>query len=125
MRSPMKTRTLGRTGPTVSALGLGAMGMSDFYGPADRTESLATLKAALDEGITLVDTGDFYGSGHNELLVAEALRGRRRDDVVISVKVGALRDPPGKFTGVDGRPVAFRTFGAYSLKRLDTDHLGI
>ncbi len=125
MRTPLKTRTLGRTGPTASALGLGAMGMSDFYGPADRSESIATLKAALDEDITLVDTGDFYGSGHNELLVAEALRGRRRDDVVISVKFGALRDPQGNFTGVDLRPVAIRNFLAYSLKRLDTDHIDI
>jgi aryl-alcohol dehydrogenase-like predicted oxidoreductase len=124
MRTPPK-RTLGRTGPTVSALGLGAMGMSDFYGPADREESIATLKAALDAGITLVDTGDFYGSGHNELLVAEALRDRRRDDVMISVKFGALRDPQGNFTGLDLRPVAIRNFLAYSLKRLNTDHIDI
>src|SRR5215470_3264690 len=123
--TPLKTRRLGRTGPPVSALGLGAMGMSDFYGPADREESLATLNAALDEGITLIDTGDFYGSGHNELLVGEALRGRRRDDVVISVKFGALRDPQGNFTGVDLRPVAIRNFLAYSLKRLNTDHIDV
>jgi len=123
--TPLKTRKLGRTGPTVSALGLGAMGMSDFYGPADREESLATLNAALDEGITLIDTGDFYGSGHNELLVGEVLRGRRRDDVVISVKFGALRDPQGNFTGVDLRPVAIRNFLAYSLKRLNTDHIDV
>jgi len=101
MRTALKTRTLGNNGPTVSALGLGAMGMSDFYGPADRVESVATLKAALDEGITLLDTGDFYGSGHNEILVGEAIRGRRRDEVVISVKFGALRDPQGNFTGGD------------------------
>jgi aryl-alcohol dehydrogenase-like predicted oxidoreductase len=123
MRSALKARTLGKSGPTVSALGLGAMGMSDFYGPADRTESIATLKTALDEGITLIDTGDFYGSGHNELLVAEALR--RRDDVVLSVKFGALRDPRGAFIGVDLRPAAIRNFLAYSLKRLDTDHIDI
>jgi aryl-alcohol dehydrogenase-like predicted oxidoreductase len=121
----MKTRTLGKTGPKVSALGLGAMGMSDFYGPADREESIATLNAALDEGITLIDTGDFYGSGHNEILVGEVLRGRRRDDVVISVKFGALRDPKGNFTGVDLRPVAIRNFLAYSLKRLNTDHIDV
>src|SRR5215470_19339347 len=125
MSTPLKTRTLGKTGPTVSALGLGAMGMSDFYGPADRDESLATLNAALEEGITLIDTGDFYGSGHNELLVAEALRGHRRDDVVISVKFGALRDPQGNFTGVDLRPLAIRNFLAYSLKRLNTNHIDV
>ena len=125
MRSALKTRTLGKNGPTVSALGLGAMGMSDFYGPADREESVATLKAALDEGITLIDTGDFYGSGHNEILVGEAIRGRRRDEVVISVKFGALRDPQGNFTGVDLRPVAIRNFLAYSLKRLNTDYIDV
>ena len=125
MRTALKTRTLGNNGPTVSALGLGAMGMSDFYGPADRVESVATLKAALDEGITLLDTGDFYGSGHNEILVGEAIRGRRRDEVVISVKFGALRDPQGNFTGVDLRPVAIRNFLAYSLKRLNTDYIDV
>jgi len=125
MRSALKTRTLGKNGPTVSALGLGAMGMSDFYGPADHVESIATLKAALDEGITLLDTGDFYGSGHNEILVGEAIRGRRRDEVVISVKFGALRDPQGNFTGVDLRPVAIRNFLAYSLKRLNTDYIDV
>jgi len=125
MSTPLKTRTLGKTGPTVSALGLGAMGMSDFYGPADREESVATLKAALDEGITLIDTGDFYGSGHNEILVGEAIRGCRRDEVVISVKFGALRDPQGNFTGVDLRPVAIRNFLAYSLKRLNTDYIDV
>ena len=125
MRTAQKTRTLGKNGPTVSALGLGAMGMSDFYGPADREESVATLKAALDEGITLIDTGDFYGSGHNEILVGEAIRGCRRDEVVISVKFGALRDPQGNFTGVDLRPVAIRNFLAYSLKRLNTDYIDV
>jgi len=125
MRTALKTRTLGKNGPTVSALGLGAMGMSDFYGPADHVESIATLKAALDEGITLLDTGDFYGSGHNEILVGEAIRGRRRDEVVISVKFGALRDPQGNFTGVDLRPVAIRNFLAYSLKRLNTDYIDV
>ena len=125
MRTALKTRTLGNNGPTVSALGLGAMGMSDFYGPADREESIATVKAALDEGITLIDTGDFYGSGHNEILVGEAIRGRRRDQVVISVKFGALRDPQGNFTGLDLRPVAIRNFLAYSLKRLNTDYIDV
>ena len=125
MRTALKTRTLGKNGPTVSALGLGAMGMSDFYGPANREESIATVKAALDEGITLIDTGDFYGSGHNEILVGEAIRGCRRDEVVISVKFGALRDPQGNFTGVDLRPVAIRNFLAYSLKRLNTDYIDV
>ncbi len=81
----MQMRRLGTTGPIVSELGLGAMGMSDFYGPADRSESIATLHAALDAGMTLVDTGDFYGMGHNEMLIGEALRGRKREDVVLSV----------------------------------------
>ncbi|HZJ55360.1 MAG TPA: aldo/keto reductase [Myxococcaceae bacterium] len=125
MRNALKTRTLGKSGPAVSALGLGAMGMSDFYGPADRAESVATLKAALDAGITLIDTGDFYGSGHNELLVGEALRGRRRDEVVVSVKFGALRDPRGGFIGYDLRPAAIKNFLSYSLKRLDTDRIDI
>src|SRR5437868_11859043 len=99
----MQTRKLGRTGPQVSQLGLGCMGMSDLYGPSDRAESLATIHAALDAGIDLLDTGDFYGMGHNELLIRDALQGRSRDKVVLSVKFGALRDPKGNWTGVDGR----------------------
>jgi pyridoxine 4-dehydrogenase len=121
----MKTRKLGRTGPEVSVLGLGCMGMSDFYGPADRGESIATIHAALDAGINLLDTGDFYGMGHNELLIAEALKGRARDKVVLSVKFGALRDPAGGFSGFDSRPAAIKNFLAYSLKRLDTDYIDI
>jgi aryl-alcohol dehydrogenase-like predicted oxidoreductase len=101
------------------------MGMSDLYGPADRSESIATIRAALDAGITLLDTGDFYGSGHNELLIRDALEGRRRDDVRISVKFGALRDPAGGWNGVDGRPAAVKSFLAATLQRLGTDHVDV
>jgi len=121
----MMSRQLGTHGPVVSTLGLGCMGMSDFYGPADRTESLATVRAALDAGITLLDTGDFYGMGHNELLLREALAGRRREDYLLSVKFGALRDPSGGWGGYDARPEAIRNFVAYSLKRLGTDYIDV
>ncbi|WP_405915074.1 aldo/keto reductase [Streptomyces sp. NBC_00728] len=121
----MRTRTLGTTGPAVSALGLGAMGMSGAYGAADRAESIATVHAALEAGVTLIDTGDFYGMGHNELLVAEALRGRNRDSYRLSVKFGMLRGPGPQFGGVDGRPEAVKNFLAYSLTRLGTDHIDI
>jgi aryl-alcohol dehydrogenase-like predicted oxidoreductase len=121
----MLTRTLGASGPRVSALGLGCMGMSDLYGPADRDESIATIHAALDAGITVLDTGDFYGLGHNEMLIRDALRGRDRDDVAISVKFGALRGPGGAWGGLDGRPVAVRNFLAYTLSRLDTGHVDV
>src|SRR5260221_10465063 len=102
----MDARKLGKNGPLLSPLGLGTMGMSDFYGPADESESIATIHAALDAGVTLLDTGDFYGIGHNELLIRDALRGRDRDRVVISVKFGALRDPAAGFAGIDARPAA-------------------
>lgn len=118
----MDTRTLG---PTVSALGLGAMGMSDAYGPTDRTESIATVHAALDAGITLVDTGDFYGNGHNEMLLREALRGRSRDSYYLSVKFGAMRSPDGRFGGVDCRPEAVKNFLNYSLQRLGVEYVDI
>ncbi|MEX5637160.1 aldo/keto reductase [Parafrankia sp. FMc2] len=121
----MRTRTLGSTGPAVGALGLGAMGMSGAYGTSDDAESIATVHAALDSGITLVDTGDFYGMGHNELLLREALRGRDRDSYVLSVKFGMLRGPGGGFGGMDGRPEAVRNFLAYSLTLLGTDHIDI
>jgi pyridoxine 4-dehydrogenase len=101
------------------------MGMSDFYGPADRSESVATLHAALDAGITLLDTGDFYGMGHNEMLIREALAGRNRDNLTISVKFGALRDPNNGFLGYDSRPAAIRNFVAYSLQRLGVDTIDI
>jgi aryl-alcohol dehydrogenase-like predicted oxidoreductase len=121
----MELRRLGSTGPSVSALGLGCMGMSGVYGPADRAESIATIHAALDAGITLVDTGDFYGMGHNELLLREALEGRPREDVVISVKFGALRDPAGAWGGVDARPQAVKNFLSYTLQRLGTDYVDV
>ncbi len=121
----MDERNLGTTGPRVSALGLGCMGMSDFYGPADETESIATIHAALDAGVTLLDTGDFYGMGHNEMLIREALRGRDRDRLLLSVKFGALRDPAGGWAGYDSRPAAIRNFLAYTLRRLGTDHVDI
>jgi aryl-alcohol dehydrogenase-like predicted oxidoreductase len=121
----MDQRQLGSTGPKVSAIGLGCMGMSDFYGPADRGESIATLHAALDAGITLLDTGDFYGMGHNEMLIREALAGKNRDNVQISVKFGAPRDPNRGFLGYDSRPAAIRNFVAYSLQRLGVDHIDI
>jgi len=118
-------RPLGKTGPLVSQFGLGAMGMSDLYGPADRGESIATVHAALDAGINLIDTGDFYGMGHNEMLLAEALKDRRREDAVISVKFGGMRGPDGAFLGFDGRPAAVKNSVAYSLKRLNTDYIDI
>ncbi|MEV6202353.1 aldo/keto reductase [Streptomyces sp. NPDC051771] len=124
----LPTRSLGTTGPAVSALGLGCMGMSALYGEADRAESIATLHAALEAGVTLLDTGDFYGMGHNELLIAEALRtapAGRREQALTSVKFGALRTVEGGFTGYDGRPAAVKNFAAYSLQRLGTDHIDV
>jgi aryl-alcohol dehydrogenase-like predicted oxidoreductase len=121
----MEQRKLGQSGPAVSAIGLGCMGMSDFYGPADRVESLATIAAALEHGITLLDTGDFYGMGHNELLISEALRDHGRDALTLSVKFGALRDPDMGWAGYDARPAAIGNFVAYSLHRLGTDYIDI
>jgi aryl-alcohol dehydrogenase-like predicted oxidoreductase len=122
----MKTTKLGRNGPTVSVLGLGCMGMSPgVYGPNDEAEGVATIRAALASGITLIDTGDFYGMGHNEMLIRRALEGVPRSNVVISVKFGALRDPAGVFGGNDSRPQAVKNFLAYSLRRLGTDYIDI
>jgi pyridoxine 4-dehydrogenase len=121
----MNKRKLGSSGPVVSMIGLGCMGMSDFYGPADRGESIATIHAALDAGITLLDTGDFYGMGHNEMLIREALTGRNHNDVQISVKFGALRAPDKKWLGYDSRPAAVWNFLSYSLQRLGVDHIDI
>jgi aryl-alcohol dehydrogenase-like predicted oxidoreductase len=123
----MRNRTLGTGGPTVSALGLGCMGMSARYGEAGETESAATIHAALDAGLSLLDIGDFYVMGGNELLVRDALRARpgSRDQAVISVKFGALRDAAGAWHGYDDRPAAVRTFLAHCLDRLGTDHIDI
>ncbi|MFI0910781.1 aldo/keto reductase [Streptomyces abikoensis] len=124
----MLHRTLGTTGPQVSALGLGCMGMSALYGDADRAESIATIHAALDAGVTLLDTGDFYGMGHNEMLIGEALHSApaaRREKALTSVKFGALRDPDGGWSGYDGRPAAVKNFAAYSLQRLGVDHIDV
>ncbi|MGW6545455.1 aldo/keto reductase [Streptomyces massasporeus] len=124
----MLTRPLGNTGPQVSALGLGCMGMSALYGEADRTESIATIHAALEAGVTLLDTGDFYAMGHNEMLIGEALRtapAARREQALVSVKFGALRGPDGSWLGYDGRPAAVKSFAAYSLQRLGVDHIDV
>lgn len=123
----MNERTLGAQGLRASAIGLGCMGMSDLYGTAatrDDATSIATIHAALDAGITLFNTGDFYGSGHNELLLGRALAGRR-ERALISVKFGALRTPSGGFAGIDGRPASVKNFAAYSLRRLGVDVIDI
>jgi aryl-alcohol dehydrogenase-like predicted oxidoreductase len=117
-------RQLGTAGPTVFPLALGCMGMSGMYGPADEGESIATIHAALDAGVSLLDTGDYYGAGHNELLIGRALRDRR-DKALISVKFGALRGPDGSWLGMDTRPAAVRNFVAYTLTRLGVDHIDI
>jgi aryl-alcohol dehydrogenase-like predicted oxidoreductase len=121
----MNTRQLGATGPQVSALGLGCMGMSGMYGPADRAEGIATIHDALAAGIDLLDTGDFYGMGHNELLIAEALRGRPREDYKLSVKFGAQRDPSGAWVGYDASPAAVKTALAHSLTRLGVEYVDV
>ena len=121
----METTTLGRGGPVVSRAGLGLMGMSGIYGQADDQESIATIHAALDAGITLLDTGDFYGMGHNELLLRHALRGIPRDSVFIQVKFGGQRDPSGAFIGHDASPAAVKNSLAYTLTRLGTDYVDL
>ena len=121
----MNTRHLGTTGPETSAIGLGLMGMSALYGPADEAESIATIHAALDAGVTLLDTGDFYGMGDNEMLLRSAVRGRPRSDYLVSVKFGAQRGPDGAWLGYDARPSAVKTWLAYSLRRLGTDYVDI
>jgi aryl-alcohol dehydrogenase-like predicted oxidoreductase len=125
MAHDMVTRRLGAAGPEVSPIGLGCLGMSDFYGPADERESITTIHAAIEAGVTLLDTGDYYGMGANELLIREALRGGARERVLISVKFGGMRDPSGAWLGVDTRPAAVRNFLSYTLRRLGTDHVDI
>lgn len=122
--SAIHPRKLGRTGPAVFPIALGCMGMSGMYGPADESESLATIHAAIDAGVTLIDTGDFYGMDHNEMLLGQALR-FVREQVLISVKFGAQRGPDGSWLGYDARPAAVKTALAYSLKRLGVDHIDI
>jgi aryl-alcohol dehydrogenase-like predicted oxidoreductase len=121
----VRARRLGADGPAVAALSLGCMGMSGVYGPADRTESIATIDAALDAGINLLDTGDFYGMGHNELLIAEATRGRPRGDYLLSVKFGAQRGPDGAWVGYDASPAAVKAALAHSLTRLGVEYVDI
>ncbi|MFJ4652919.1 aldo/keto reductase [Nocardia sp. NPDC088792] len=125
MTKNLSTVQLGKTGPVTARIGLGAMGMSGAYGDSDEATSLATIHAALDSGANLIDTGDFYGMGHNELLIGKALTGVKREDVLLSVKYGALRGPDNSFGGVDTRPAATKNFLAYSLQRLGTDYIDI
>ena len=121
----MQQVPLGRGGPLVSRAGLGLMAMSGVYGPADDTSSMLTIRSALDAGITLLDTGDFYGMGHNELLLHDALAGCDRERVFIAVKFGAQRDPAGAFVGYDARPAAVKTALAYTLTRLGTSYVDL
>ncbi len=118
------TRQLGASGPTVFPIGLGCMGMSGMYGHTNESESIATIHAALERGVTLLDTGDFYGMGHNEMLLGKALHGRR-DKALLSVKFGALRGPDGAWFGFDARPAAVKNFIGYSLNRLGVDYIDI
>lgn len=120
-----KRTKLGKTGPDVFPIGLGCMGMSGgVYGEADENESIATIHRAMERGVTLLDTGDFYGMGHNEMLIGRAIEGRR-DKVFLSVKFGAMRGPDNSWGGVDTRPAAVKNFLAYTLKRLKVDHIDI
>jgi len=126
--STIPSRKLGKNGPAVSAIGLGLMGMSGVYGQTDENESIATIHAALDAGINLLDTGDFYNMGHNEMLLGRALRqlgSAGRDKALLSVKFGAMRGPDGSWIGIDTRPAAVKNFLSYSLQRLGVDHVDI
>ncbi len=121
----MQTLLLGRNGPAVSEVGLGCMGMAGGYGPADDGESIATIHAALDAGVTFLDAGDFYGHGHTEMLLRDALKGGRRERAFVAIKFGAQRSPGGPFLGDDGRPSSVKNFLGYSLKRLGTDTIDL
>ncbi len=124
MTTATQRHKLGSTGPEVSSIALGCMGMSGMYGATDEAESLATIHAAIEAGVNLLDTGDFYGMGHNEMLLGRALR-FLREKVVLSVKFGAQRAPTGAWLGYDARPVAVKTALAYSLKRLGVEYIDI
>ncbi|GAA5074217.1 aldo/keto reductase [Lysobacter panacisoli] len=124
MNIPFPRRTLGRQGLTVSAIGLGCMGMSDFYGPSDEAENLAVLHHALDIGVNFLDTADMYGVGRNEALLSQVLK-TRRDEVVLATKFGNVRAPNGDFLGIDGRPEYVAAACDASLKRLGVDHIDL
>ncbi|MGD6962402.1 aldo/keto reductase [Fictibacillus phosphorivorans] len=121
----MRKVHIGKNNTEISAIGLGCMGMSDLYGKADRKESIATIHEALEKGVTLLDTGDFYGVGHNELLLNEALKGFKRENAFIAVKTGVLRSPDGGWIGMDNRPQAIKNALAYTLQRLGTDYIDL
>jgi aryl-alcohol dehydrogenase-like predicted oxidoreductase len=121
----MKTRSLGRTGITVSAIGLGCMGMSEYYGPSDDESSIALLRRAVDLGITLFDTADMYGVGHNEMLLAQAFRGALRDRVIIATKFANMRRIDGAYLGVNGKPEYVKSACEMSLKRLGVKHIDL
>jgi aryl-alcohol dehydrogenase-like predicted oxidoreductase len=123
-RIQTEPRQLGAKGPAVFPLALGCMGMSGMYGKSDEAESIATIHAALERGVTLLDTGDYYGAGHNEMLIGRALKDRR-DKALLSVKFGALRAPDGAWIGLDMRPAAVKNFIGYTLNRLGVDHIDI
>ncbi|MBS2971021.1 aldo/keto reductase [Metabacillus sp. KIGAM252] len=119
----MENRKIGKS--SVSAIGLGLMGMSDLYGAADRNESIATIHEALEKGITLMDTGDFYGTGHNELLLREALEGKKRENAFIAVKTGVLRSPDGGWIGMNNRPEVIKNNLAHTLQKLGTNYIDL
>jgi aryl-alcohol dehydrogenase-like predicted oxidoreductase len=123
--SSMQQIKLGRNGPSVSAFGLGCMGMSGGYGPADDKESIATIHAALEAGITMIDTGDFYGLGHNEMLIHDALKGGKREKAFIAVKYGSMRGPDGRIIGDDARPTSTKYYLAFTLRRLGVDYIDL
>ncbi len=124
IENSIEHRQLGSTGAAVFPLALGCMGMSGMYGTTNDDESISTIHAALDGGVTILDTGDFYGCGHNEMLISRALKDRRQR-AMLSVKFGALRSPDGGWIGVDGRPESVKNFAAYSLTRLGVDYIDI